>query len=231
MLVASVFVLLTAVSPAQEPPGWVPLGNLPNATMTRDIVEVPGTSILVACGKSGGWTEPEVWRSTNGGASWTGVLDAGGATNADTLLQLARDSLSGRIWTVVSGRSGANTLYYSTNDGANWTGVSGPSPNPAVGGRCIEVYGDYLYFGGSIGSPYSITLYRLHQTNLTWEAAATYPECDAITQLKVHSGKPFVFCRDMDEAKVRVFTYAPSDLDARAIYVGKAEVSQPGSSR
>ncbi len=207
-IVAAIVVLCTGLAVAQEPPGWVPLGNLPYATEVRSVIEVPDTSILVACGSSSSTVWPKVWRSTDAGASWTGVLTdmvyPYGIFN-----QLARDSASGRIWVIESGSSGSSTLYYSNNNGLNWTGVAGPSPDPAIGANCIEVKGDYVYFGGTIVSPHNISLYRLHQTNLTWDAVVVYPECDAITQLKWQGERLFVFCRDMDEAKVRVFTYTP----------------------
>jgi hypothetical protein len=220
--------VLSAVALAQEPPGWVPLGNIPDATKVLDVLEIPGSNTLVACGWGNFPSQPMISRSTNAGQNWSVVLNEW--PYGTPVLQLGRDAVSGRIW-AVTGRSAENTLYYSTNDGQNWDSLSGPSQDPAVTGNCIEVVGDYLYFGGTINSPYSISLYRLHQTNLTWDLVSTYPECDAVTQLKFHDGKLFVFCRDKDEAKVRVFTYTPSELDARAIYVGKAETSTPSSGR
>ena len=206
--VVAIAILAMGLVVAQEPPGWVPLGDISSATRILDMLEIPGTSILLASGQGGSFNWYRyVWRSTDGGATWATVIAPLEYQGPD-FVQLDRDSASGRLWALKQ-TSGANTLYYSTDNGANWTGASGPSASPAVVGNTMQVVDDYVYFGGTIGSPYSISLYRLHQTDLTWEELVVYPECDAITQLKWQDDRLFVFCRDRDEAKVRVFTYTP----------------------
>jgi hypothetical protein len=213
-------VLMTSVW-AIEPPGWVNLGELAE-TQVRDILEIPATNILVACGFCD-WSfhhDGHICRSTDGGQNWTTVLEAG-----NYFAQLDRDSVSGRIW-AVRASSGANTLYYSADTGRTWTGVTGPSSNPAVTGNTIEIVGNFVYFGGIIGAPYDIALYRLNQTTLQWEAVAAYYQCDAITRLKYHNNKLIVFARDRTQNRVRVFAHDPSELDKIAEPIGKAQNSE-----
>jgi photosystem II stability/assembly factor-like uncharacterized protein len=203
VLVASILALLVGVSPAEEPPSWVALSNLAYALDVRDIVEIPGSDILVACGHTQ-TTNPSrlgIWRSTDRGQSWSDF--SGGPYGKQ---QLARDSSSGELWAVDSATYG--TLVRSTNDGQSWTGVSGPV-GPISCNNTIAAIGDYLYLGVSMTAPYCVTLYRLNQTNLQWETVTTYPECNAITRLKYNNGKLLVFARDTSGLKTRVFSYTP----------------------
>jgi len=212
-------ILLTGNLLAQEPPGWVNLGDLPEAWQIRDILEIPGINVLIACGY-GSYHDSQIWRSTNGGQSWTKAVD----TDSYTFRQLKRDSMSGNLW-AVRDMSGSNTLYYSTDNGEIWTGVSSPFSNPQVSGNTIEIIDNFVYYGGTIADPYNIALYRLNQSSLEWELVRAYPECNAITQLKLHDGNLIVFARDKDESLIRVFSHTPAELGKRVINLGKAKIS------
>jgi hypothetical protein len=215
VLAVSVLVLLAGFSPAQEPPSWVNLGDLSGATQVRDLIEVPAYGVALACGAYGG--NSAVWKTTDGGQSWTREHLAYGS-----FLQFDRDTLSGRIWVVSNYESSSYALYYSDDIGSTWTQVTAPPSNPNIAGQTIELVGNYLYFGGTISSPYSISLYRLNTASLEWELVTQYPQCSGITRLKSSNGKLLVFAKDKASNTIRVFSYAPSELDSKAVPVGKA---------
>jgi hypothetical protein len=219
--VAAIIVMATTAL-AQEPPSWVNLGNLASATKVRDLLEIPTYNVVVACGmtSSGNF----IWRTTDGGTTWT-TLYLG--TGDSGLVQLLRDPANGRLWVVGMGAS--NPLYFSDDVGTTWTLESPPQSNPLISGRSIELVGNYLYFGGTVSSPYSIALYRLDLTNQQWELVTQYPQCSGITRLKYNNGKLLVFAKDKTSNMIRVFNYTPSDLDAGAVPVGKAETSKATS--
>ena len=212
------FLLMTSIW-AQEPPSWIPLGDIPWGYGIYDILEIPGSNIILVCGT--GFANRGIWKTTNGGQSWSEVLNVGSAVS-----RFERDSVSGRIWTYPGGRSGANTLYFTTDNGQTWTGVSSPPSNFAVSVNWIEVVGNYLYYGGSITNPYSICLYRLHQDSLVWEMVTQYPQCNSITTLKFHNNKLVVFAKDKVQNFLRIFSYTPAQLDEKAKFLGKAETSE-----
>ena len=232
-LLSLLAILLITSLTAQEPPAWVNLGELPYAAAVRDMLEIPGTNTLLACGVTTVIPElflipyeARIWKSTNGDQSWSTVLNLRQYGSAPPLwVQLKYDFVSGRIW-ARRATSGANTLHYSTDNGDNWTGVSTPVSNPPISANAIEIVGDYVYFGGTISNPYSIGLYRLHQTSLEWEMVKLYPECNTICNLKYHNGKLIVFARDKNGTLIRVFSHSPDELDRNTVSLGKASVSE-----
>jgi len=214
-------VLFSGSTLAVEPPSWINLGNLRTATHVQDIIELP-SGRLVAAGMSRDLNQNRhaVWTSTDAGLSWSQRLT--GSQTGESMYQLQRDSY-GRVW-VVGTEEGAQSLAYSADEGWNWTWVAGPPANPAPSGYTIQIAGDYLYYGGAVGSPYSIALYRLNTVSLEWEMVVHYPQCDAITRMIFHNGQLLVFCRDKDIDAVHVFTHNPSDLDGSTRKLGRADV-------
>jgi hypothetical protein len=206
LVAAAILVVFGEFVMADEPPSWLNLGDLSVANIVRDIIAVPGTDVILACGSgSAQWYFPCIWRSSDRGASWVTTLAY--SWDGGNVPQLARDSATGRIWAIqtVGGYNQPHSpLYYSDDTGRTWTGVSAPYTPCA-----IEAVGNYLYYGGSCGSPYSIRLYRLSQDSLHWEMITDYLECDAITRLKYHDGKLLVFAHDKSVQQTRVFSCAP----------------------
>jgi len=214
-------VLLMAAALAYEPPSWMNLGDLSGAIHARDLYEITGTGYLLAAGQFDNvFDQAAVWRSTDMGVSWSRVFKSD--RGASSLFWQMRGDAYNRAW-VVGSDGGAEALAYSANNGSTWTWVSGPPSSPAISGRSITTIGDYLYHGGEVATPYSTSLHRLNVVNMQWELVVQYPQCNAITRLKYYNGRLLVFCRDMTTSAVRVFSYTPSDLDARAVPVGLAE--------
>jgi len=226
MVCLAATIVLATTALAQEPPSWEPLGNLPSCWRVRDIAEIPGSGILIACGYAGGgWYY--VWRSTDGGRSWTRTTLPG--TYPDEGMRLARDSASGCLWILQSTPS-PSSLYRSTDDGQSWSAVSGPAGN-LTQNNTMEVVDNYVYLGGTFSTPYSALLYRLNQTSLQWEMVTDYIECNAITRLKYNNGKLLVFAKDMTLPQTRIFSHTPSDLDRLAKPIGVATVTEPPTGR
>jgi photosystem II stability/assembly factor-like uncharacterized protein len=219
-------VLLAAVTSlvAQEPPGWVNLGALGYyARAVQAVLELSSTGTVLAdgWGADPGEAYEEIWRSTDSGLTWTRVQWRHLQSYVDHV-KLTEDLSSHWVWAVRS--SDPSPLLCSTDDGQNWTSFSGPPSNPVTQGNSIAVIGNYLYYGGSVGDPYTTCLYRLNETTLEWEVVVCYPQCDAITCLEYNEadGKLHVFCKDASQALVRVFSYTPSELGRRAKPIGKA---------
>jgi hypothetical protein len=205
VVVAAIIVLLAGIAPAEEPPSWLPLPGQPGTSIATDILEIPGQGTLLVCGM-GGNNGSVVFRSTDRGSSWSQTLYRPWAW---AFTQLARDSVTERVWVTGNGRGYGPQLYYSDDDGASWTPETLPQSYPTYDPRSMEIVGDYLYLGGETSSPYSICLYRLQQDSLSWEMVTDYIECDAITRLKYDNGKLLVFARDKNHSQTRVFTYTP----------------------
>jgi hypothetical protein len=204
VVVAAILVLFAGLSPAEEPPSWVPLLPGVGFGIVTDILEIPGQGVLIACGGTvGPWDYSCVSRSTNQGATWTYVY---GQLYGGPFIQLTRDSATGRVWMLRPNNS--RPLYYSDDLGVNWTSMDGPNPSNYAP-RSMELVGDYLYYGAEVNSPYSICLYRMRQDSLQWEMVTDYTECNAITRLKYHDGKLLVFARDTNGLQTRVFSHTP----------------------
>jgi hypothetical protein len=207
LIAVTLLFMLGAFANAEEPPSWLPLGNLGGyyeACKARDIVQVPDTSIIVACGQAtvSNWRWPQLWRSTDQGANWAYVSSPGADGYGYELTQLVRDSATGKLW---AAGEGWFRLALSTDNGASWSwDVTTPYPACA-----IEPVGNYLYFGGTASGPYHVCLYRLSQDSLQWEMVTELTQCNAITQLKYYDGKLLVFARDENGQQTRMFTYTP----------------------
>jgi len=224
VLVATAMLLI--IGHAQQPPAWVSTANLWDASLVRDMLRIPGTHIVLACG-SGNEHLFYIWRSDDDGQNWTPIY--GGTNRSWSTSKLARDSISGRIWAVYYSDESQNTFTYSNDTGRTWTNVATPFSNPRIYPITIEIIGNYVYLGALIDSPYSICLYRLNQTTLVWEIAMQYPQCNIIDRLKYYNGKLIVIATDLTQNQKRVFTHTPAELDAKAIPIGKAETLEAGT--
>ena len=95
----------------------------------------------------------KLWRTTNGGVSWTNLPIPYAAEPFSNLCINPNDT--DEIWLTYGGFSDGYKVYHSTNGGTRWNNVSGSLPNVPV--NCIMYAndnpetGDALYVGTDIG--------------------------------------------------------------------------------
>ena len=124
--------------------------NAAVANMNGDIYLVGGYS--VAYGAPQG-ALGDVWKSTNGGVSWTNLEADFGAdfvARGNSQLMVYNDALY-----LIGGQTGYPYTYkndiYKSTDGVNWTMVSVATPFDACAGHVCYVYNDRFYLlGGNV---------------------------------------------------------------------------------
>jgi len=116
-------VLLTQFLFAQEVPGWVNTGNLADATLIKDFMQLPWSpNIVLACGgdRNGNY-HAGLWKSKDKGLTWEYKFWTG--EDYDYFTSIRLDSSKYRVWMVgrLDYKTIENSLYYSMDDGDTWT--------------------------------------------------------------------------------------------------------------
>lgn len=127
---------------------WQALGNI--GTTLDEIKVSPAGSNTIYATNAGG-----IWRTTNGGTSWSNVSGGIPAASAQ-ITDLAMDNLNpNTIYVTLSGYSSGNKVYKSTNGGATWTNYSTGLPNIPVNSIVYSNNSPQaLYVGTDVGVYY-----------------------------------------------------------------------------
>ncbi len=115
---------------AQQPPSWEMTGETAtNVTRVYDIVETP-SGVLIAGVRIGGGTTYSIFRSTDGGNTWTNVLTGPSSATYCSDLEVTP---SGRIYAALVQWYNYSSvwIYYSDDDGVTWTEL--PQPRIPLG--------------------------------------------------------------------------------------------------
>jgi photosystem II stability/assembly factor-like uncharacterized protein len=119
-----------------------------------------GNSVVVATMAGSSKTDPDsgsvylysVWRSTDGGDSWT--VCRNGLAYTGFMYGLSRDASNGRLWLTRDGQ-----IYSSTDQGVSWHAAGGNAPS---GVYVTQAQGGVVLAGGTGG------LYRMSGDSDTW---------------------------------------------------------------
>ena len=134
---------------------------LPNASFSanRDICFV-STSTGFVSGEDG------IWKTVNGGLSWTNVTPTGATTISSSSCWFRNPSVG--VWGYGSCRDTTVTFWRTTNGGTTWTSVTynHPAPDVAVGGMTYS--GNSFYAAGGNGKFWSST-----DDGATWTSSNT----------------------------------------------------------
>lgn len=125
--------------------GWQQLGTI-GVTLNEIKVSPAGSNTIYATSSGG------IWRTTNGGASWSNITAGIPAASAQ-ITDLAMDNINpNTIYVTLSSYSAGNKVFRSNDGGASWSNYSTGLPN--VPANCI-VYANNspqaLYVGTDIG--------------------------------------------------------------------------------
>ncbi len=220
---------------AQEPPAWLPMGNLYRADKIWCFLEIPGTSIILAGGRADR-DEAGIWKSTDGGENWTLKLHTW--YTAEGVREFAFDANRNIIFACVSNITGSylewDPLWYSTDLGESWAAISNPTNlGYRAGIHSIVLDGNNLYVAfedvrpenGNSWGIYSAMLYRLDISSADpndwkWEFVMQYPELNYLMRLTINNGKLYVFGKDYERDAIRIFTHSLQKLNAMAVPVG-----------
>ncbi|HEY2369954.1 MAG TPA: sialidase family protein, partial [Polyangiaceae bacterium] len=102
----------------------------PTAVSDPVYVASVATWFLAIVGSGASHAATEVWKSTDGGATWTKAATLGGTTRAIALVQLAV------LDRLVTGLDSAGVVVYSLDDGATWK-ISGTIGTPGATARSL----------------------------------------------------------------------------------------------
>lgn len=157
-------------------PDWTPLTDfrrsLSTASIAFDRTDASFQTLIVGTGRVSNFAERGddeigVYRTTDGGSSWTDLGEA-------TLLGQKLVSVSAR-GAVLMAASRNGGLYRSTNTGANWTLVSGGAgtglPSGGIGELAEDPTNNSRFYVGVLGS--ATPVWRSDNGGATWVAAST----------------------------------------------------------
>lgn len=91
--------------------------------------------VIYAATKVGYWDDARMWRSDNGGTSWTeispnGTLTGGHAWRGFDITVDGEDPMT--VWTSIAGTHAGNNVLFSDDGGASWSDISDNLPNTEV---------------------------------------------------------------------------------------------------
>lgn len=127
--------------------------------------------------------ESKVYKSTNGGTSWT--LISGPLTSNRKVTDIAvSDTDPNHIWITKSGYSNSDKVYTSSNAGIVWTNISANLPNLPIN-TIIYQNGsnDGIYVGTDIG------VYFIDNSSTTWTSFMNGLPNVIVNDLEIHYGE------------------------------------------
>ncbi len=188
---------------------WNPIsGSLDgNAVYSLEVSNSNGNYIYAA-------TFGNIFRTTNGGASWNNITGTLPVANAAIDGIAVNGNNPDAFWVVFSGYAAGEKVFYTSNGGSTWTNVSGTLPNIPV--NCIEYQNnsnDLLYIGTDFGVFYT------DATQSDWIPYNTGMPNVIIDELEIH----------YPTSKLRAATYGrglwESDLQTSTLLTLDAGVS------
>lgn len=200
---------------------WVKLGNLqavPTPSVyVQAIAAAPTTNGQVILAAKG----PSLYRTTNGGSTWTVVSGLPAGTISDIAFHPTDPN---KAWLTYTGYSNVNKVFQSTNQGAAWTNISGSIPNIPVDCITIDKTGnDAVYIGTDAG------VFFKDASMTVWQPFSNLLPSVVVSQLDVFYGTP---------KKIRASTYgrgiwestlyAPGTYQPDANFAGNVLVGCPG---
>ncbi len=217
---------------AQSPPAWQPMGNLPGAGAVYDILEIPNTNIILACGTSGGsYHYAQIFRSVDGGQSWSKVFDIYGGRFLALHLDEAQNVIfsTGATWANLESRC----VVYSLDFGSTWTTVYNPPvlEESDIEGSVLDASNNNLYLIYNVVhgiNGYHPELWRLNYSdpdpnNWTWEFLMIYPEgevsgnSDNVTPtIALKDTILYAFMKDDQNSGLRIYTHSINQLNSMA---------------
>lgn len=113
-----VIIAIIGISYALQPPSWELTGDIPVAITSYDIVETSSGALLVGISEWTSGSHAIIYRSTDGGNTWTGVcypnLYGGSCWDLEA-------TPSGRVYASMNLSNGVEQrIYYSDDDGQTW---------------------------------------------------------------------------------------------------------------
>lgn len=220
---------------AQSPPAWQPMGDLSDAEFVYDIFEIPNTNIVLACGQRASYSYFAIWRSDNGGATWSRVADG----YSGELYRFLYDGPKHLIFSYGSTSNSYNGIcvFFSNDNGATWTGIYNPpilETSNAVSG-VIDTTSQYIYLIFYVTHPggpddgyfgYHPELWRLNYSdpdpnNWTWEFLMIYPEGEVSgtnirPTIALKDTILYAFMKDDINPGLRIYTHSINQLGSKA---------------
>ena len=163
-----------------EPYSWTP-GNVAEAlALYRAVNSATDATLVIRDGPRDPSRDPSgdlwlagnlpdgIYKSTDGGANWSGVLDP--PDGQILVTGIAVDPRNGDLWLAGSSPDG---IYKSTDGGANWGSlISGPSGQAFVSGISVDPRNGDLWLSGSVFGG----LYKSTDGGANWGSVISPPD-------------------------------------------------------
>ena len=148
------------------------VGGAPNASLVGDIFALNDTTAWVVLATTGAINNNGVWKTVNGGTTWTKQANAYNPASSASFANLIHFWNENEGWTAGDPVNGKYEMYRTTNGGTTWSLVPG-APVPSASDEygltgCKYVVGDHVWFGTTKGR-----LFHSADRGQTWTAAFT----------------------------------------------------------
>ena len=129
--------------------GWAQISNNNFPASLRKVEVHPANSNIIYVA-----TYSNVYRSTNGGSSWTNITSGLTTGNGITSIE-THNTNQNEVWITVGGSTGSNRVYHSSNQGGTYTNLTGSLPNVPINVIKYEANTNGgVYIGTDIGVYY-----------------------------------------------------------------------------
>ncbi len=153
-------------------PDWTPVNNFFDNLAITTIVQDPSSHTTMYFGTGEGWyngdavTGDGIWKSTDGGSTWTQLSSTAGVSNFEFVQKIVIDG-SSKIYAAT--RSNTNSLggiMMSSNGGTSWTRYDGDGTSPD-GAADVEIAANGDIYA-SFGIMYSDGIYKSTNSGSSW---------------------------------------------------------------
>lgn len=169
LVIGFLFPCLMTICYQAEALEWTYISDVPGSCVY--CLEAHGGNIYVGTYPSG-----EVYRSDNGGTSWTSTGDLSGASHVMDILSASNGSLYAATHNL---GSGVGTVFRSSNSGATWEQVMGDLNGADACNAVIEASSGYMYVGtGPNGD-----VFRTDNGGISWEVTGVLGGVSYVTSI------------------------------------------------
>lgn len=115
---------------------------------------------------AGSYTSGKLWKTTDGGATFTEITQPAGAPYSDGCFIAVDPTNADRIWIAYNKTTSTNKVFKTTDGGANWTNITGTALNGLIPRALIHI-------GGTDGGVYVMTphmVFYRNNTHTEWQA-------------------------------------------------------------
>ncbi len=187
----------------------------PGYEETAIAVNPVNTDIVIA-GSNGTGSNQVMWRSTNGGANWTGPINLPSNSFCDPSVGWSTDGQMAYTTSLLDSGTAGGAIYRSTDAGVTWT-------QGASFGNGSNSDKEYLHVDSATTSPYKDNLYvSWHENNVQKFVRSTDKGATFGPTLTIDSGFVGIGSDIASDKDGNVYYFFPTSSGARQVRVAKS---------